>query len=120
MRPLWLALVFLIGICGLAALKVSIATPAKQDAAFSDDKSDADISQEASVKADRLDVNYIEEAPDKKPVQTVAIVLKPAVSPNPREKITKIISRHWHEGYAKMTKHSKRNRRLASRTRHRS
>jgi hypothetical protein len=33
-RPVWLALIFLIGICALAALKVSIASPAKQQAAL--------------------------------------------------------------------------------------
>jgi hypothetical protein len=91
-------------------VKVSIATSAKQEAAFADTAIEADVSHDASVKADKLEVNYIEEAPDKKLVRSITIVLPPVAAPKPREKITKIISRHWHEGYAKMTppKHDRR------------
>jgi hypothetical protein len=110
MRTVWLALILLIGICAMATLKVSIATSAKQEAAFADTAIEADVSHDASVKADKLEVNYIEEAPDKKLVRSITIVPPPVAAPKPREKITKIISRHWHEGYAKMTppKHDRR------------
>jgi hypothetical protein len=114
-RTVWLALVFFIGICGLAALKVSIATPAKQEAAFWDAAIEADVSQHFLSKADKLEVNSIEETPDKKLVHTIAIVPL-LVAPKPEEKIIKISSRHWHEGYAKM-RSQKNHRHKTSRTR---
>jgi hypothetical protein len=117
-RTVWLALVFLIGICGLAALKVSVATRAKQDAAFAETTIGANTNQDPLTKADKLEVSYFDEAPDKKVVRLIA--LPQAAQLNPPEKITKIISRHWHEGYAKITKRSARNRRVASRAKHRS
>jgi hypothetical protein len=91
-RPLWLALIFLIGICALAALKVSIATPAKQQAALADEV--IEVSGNALVKADKLDV---EQVPDKKIIRSIAIA-QPEAAP---EQTTKIISRHWQDGYAK-------------------
>jgi len=68
-RPVWLALIFLIGIGALAALKVSIARPAKQQAALAD--KGPETSWNALAKADKLD---IEEIPDKKIIRSVAIV----------------------------------------------
>ena len=90
-RPVWLALIFLIGICALAALKVSIARPAKQQAALADEV--IEVSVNALAKADKLDV---EEIPDKKIIRSIAIVQPEAA----RKQTTKIISRHWHDGYA--------------------
>ena len=118
-RTVWLALSFLIGICALAALKVSIATPAKQQAAFAETTIGANTDQAPLTKADKLEVSYVDEAPDKIVVKAIKIV-PPEAAPRPPEKITKIIGRHWHEGYAKITKRSARNRRDASRTKHRS
>jgi hypothetical protein len=92
-RPVWLALILLIGICALAALKVSIASPAKQEAALADDM--IEVSENALVKADKLDV---EEPPDKKIIRSIAII-PPEAAPKP--KATKITSRHWQNGYAK-------------------
>jgi hypothetical protein len=92
-RPVWLALIFLIGICALAALKVSIASPAKQQAALADDV--IEVSENALAKADKLDV---EEPPDKKIIRSIAIIPPEAA---PKAKATKIISRHWQNGYAK-------------------
>ena len=91
-RPLWLALIFLIGICALAALKVSIARPAKQQATLANEI--IEVSRDALAKADKLDV---EEIPDKKIIRSIAIA-KPDAAP---EQTTKIISRHWQDGYAK-------------------
>jgi hypothetical protein len=96
-RTVWLALGFLIVVGALAALKFKIATPAKEQAAFAD-----------------TDVSYVDEAPDKKVVRLIPIALPTTAPPGPREKVTKIISRHWHEGYAKVTKRFARNRRVAS------
>jgi hypothetical protein len=90
-RPVWLALIFLIGICALAALKVGIASPAKQQAALAEEV--IEVSVNALAKADKLDV---EEIPDKKIIRSIAIV-QPEAAP---KQTTKIISRHWHDGYA--------------------
>jgi hypothetical protein len=92
-RPVWLALIFLIGISALAALKVSIASPAKQQAALADDV--IEVSENALAKADKLDV---EEPPDKKIIRSIAIIPPGAA---PKAKATKIISRHWQNDYAK-------------------
>ena len=98
-RPVLLALIFLIGICALAALKVGIASPAKQQAALAEEVTE--VSVNALAKADKLDV---EEIPDKKIIRSIAIV-QPEAAP---KQTTKIISRHWHDGYAraKARKHS--------------
>jgi hypothetical protein len=90
-RPLWLALIFLIGICALAALKVSIARPAKQQATLANEI--IEVSRDALAKADKLDV---EEIPDKKIIRSIAIA-QPEAAP---EQTTKIVSRHWQDGYA--------------------
>ena len=84
-RPHWLALIFLIGIGALAALKVSTARPAKQQAALANEI--IEVSGDALVKADKLDV---EEIPDKKIIRSIAIAQPEAVP----EQTTKIISRH--------------------------
>jgi hypothetical protein len=99
----------LIGIGALAALKVSIARPAKQQAALADEV--PEVSRNAPAKADKL---AVEEIPDKKIIRSVAIV-SPEPAPQPE---TKIISRHWHEGYAK-AKETRHYHRHASRKRHR-
>jgi hypothetical protein len=98
-RPIWVALVFLMGICAWAAvLKVGIVTPPKQPAAFSDE-----VPENALAKADKLDV---EEIPDKKTIRSIAIV-PPIAAPKP-EKATKIISRHWQNAKAKLRKYHHR------------
>jgi hypothetical protein len=91
-RPIWLAVIFLIGVCALAALKVSIARPAKQQSALADEV--VELSGNVLAKADRLEA---EEIPDKKIIRSIAIVQTDA----PPKQTTKIISRHWHDGYAK-------------------
>jgi hypothetical protein len=117
-RTLWLALGFLTIVCALTALKAGVATPAKQQAAFSSgDVIEVDASQEPLPKADRLDVNYLEDMPDKKAVQTTKVIVFGAdlkAAPSPLEKPAKILSRHWHEGDAKITKGSAPDRRAAS------
>jgi hypothetical protein len=108
-RTVWLALVFLIGVCGLAVLKVGIATPAKQQAAFAETTIGANADQLPLTKSDKLEVPYVDDEPGKIAVKTIRIVL-PEAAPKPPEKITKIISRHWHERYAKMTARPRRDR----------
>jgi hypothetical protein len=104
-RPVWLAVIFLIGSCALAALKVSIASPSKQQAALADDG--IEVSENALAKADKLDV---EEPPDKKIIRSIAIIPAEAA---PKAKA--IISRHWQNGYAK----AKTRKHYVSRKKHR-
>jgi hypothetical protein len=101
--PIWLALIFLVGICALAALKISIATPPKQQAAFAEDVIETPAN--ALAKADKLEV---EKIPDKKTIRSIAIV--PQIAASIPENATKIISRDWHDGFAKvkMRKHHHR------------
>jgi uncharacterized protein YpmB len=87
-RPIWLALIFLVVVCALAALKFSIATPPKQQAAFAEDV--IETHADALAKADKLEV---EEIPDKKTIRSIAISIP--------EKATKIVSRDWQDGFAK-------------------
>jgi hypothetical protein len=107
--PIWLALIFLVGICALAALKISIATPPKQQAAFADDVIETPVN--ALAKTDKLEV---EKIPDKKTIRSIAIV--PQIAASIPEKATKIVSRHWQDGYAKA---KVRKRRYVSRKTHR-
>src|ERR1700678_1983181 len=91
-RPIWLALIFLIGICALAALKISSAAPPKQQAAFAGDVIEAPVN--ALAKADMLEV---ETTPDKKTIRSIAIVPQLATISD-----TKMASSDWHDGFGKI------------------
>jgi hypothetical protein len=101
--PIWLALIFLVGICAVAALKISIATPSKQQAAFAEDVIETPVN--ALVKTAKLEV---EEIPDKKTIRSIAII--PQIAASTPEKATKIVSHDWQDGFAKvkMRKHHHR------------
>jgi hypothetical protein len=125
-RSVWLAFIFLACLGVLAVFKVGVATPSKQQVALADQVEptvaqdaaapDAFIqeasAQEVLAKADKLD-----DVTDRKPVQAIAIVPPQAV-PQPQQKTTKIISRHWSDSYAKVKKR-KHHRHHATRTKHR-
>jgi hypothetical protein len=111
-RPVRLALIFLVGIVALMGLKISIATPPKQQAAFSEDVIEAPV--DALAKTDKLEVETI---PDKKPVRSIAIV--PQIAPSIPEKATKIVSHDWHDGFAKVRMRKHHHHRHVSRKRHR-
>jgi hypothetical protein len=115
MRTVWLALVCVIVVCGVAALKAGVATPARNQPAFSDNVTGTAV--EALPKADRLDVSSVENIPENKTVKATTIILPKAATddaaPNQPAKISKIISRHWHEGYTQMTQRSARSTRHA-------
>jgi hypothetical protein len=108
--PIRLALIFLVGICVLAALKISIATPPKQQAAFAEDVIEAPVN--AIAKTDKLEVETI---PDKKPIRSIAIL--PQIAPSIPEKATKIVSHDWQDGFAKVR--MRKHHRHISRKRHR-
>src|ERR1700731_4207068 len=101
--PIWLALIFLVGICAVAALKINIATPPKQQAAFAEDVIETPVN--ALAKTDKLEV---EKIPDKKIIRSIAIV--PQIAASIPEKATKIVSHDWQDGFAKvkMRKHHHR------------
>jgi hypothetical protein len=131
LRTVWLGLGCLICISGLFALKISFGMPTKLVTQPNDPNIVASIDFDPAPKADRLDTSYVEDAPDKILVKPIAIVpLKADVSLSetvtstetvtPTEKITKIVSRHWHRGFAKMSRRSAHKLRFASRTKRRS
>ncbi len=97
-RPLRLALIFFVGVCTLAALKVSVAIPAKPQPRVAGDMIERDISLAPSLaKADKLEMSYT-EVPAATPVQSIKIVMP--VAAKPERAPLKIISRHWHVGEA--------------------
>jgi hypothetical protein len=100
-RPIWLALILLIGICTLAALKIGIVAPPQT--AFADDVIEVPVN--ALAKTDKLEV---EEIPYKKTIESIAIVPQPA-APTP-ERATKIVSHDLQDDFAKakMWKHHHR------------
>src|SRR5271169_6229250 len=97
-RPIWFALILLIGICALAALKIGTAAPPQT--AFADDV--IEVAANALAKTDKLEV---EETPYKKTIQSIAIVPQSA-TPTP-ERAKNKISHDWQNGSAKakMWKH---------------
>jgi hypothetical protein len=118
-RSVWLGFVFLAFIGALAIFKVGGAVPSKQQIALAEpvpvqqalaeQAVEPDVPEDALAKADRLD-----DTPDKKPVQAIAIV-PPQVVPSAPRKPTKLVSRHWSDSYAKVKKR-KHHRYHATRT----
>ena len=85
----------------------------------------ASIDVDPAPKADRLDASYVEDTPAKIFIKPIAIVtektdvplsetLTTTASVPPTEKIKKIASRHWHQGFAEMTARSVHKSRVAS------
>jgi hypothetical protein len=95
MRTIWLALTCLIGVGALIAIKVSLATPAKQAVALTTGQVEADLRDPSLAKGDKLPVSYA-EPPLKTPIRSIPIA--PSVVAVPNEVSQRIISRHWHEG----------------------
>jgi hypothetical protein len=89
-RTVWLAFVFLIAIGGLIAYKIGFATPAiHRTASAGQPAAIVETPDTPLAKADRLDVNCLEDAPDKTQVRTIPIVLsEPAAIIQP-EKLQK-------------------------------
>jgi hypothetical protein len=118
-RTVWLALFCLISLGAMAALRIAMTPSVSADASPARMTWAANLKQDTLAKTDKLQVSYIEEAPEKKLVTTIAVV-PPKMTSKPAEEITKIISRHWHEGHAKQIGPSPRHRRDVSRAKHRS
>jgi hypothetical protein len=104
LRTVWLGVSCLICISALFAIKISLGAPVKQQASFlGSDTVGTSPDREPLAKGDRLDAGY-SDLPKKIAVDTIKI--EPSPQPEqkserkPVEKVTRIISRHWHEGDA--------------------
>lgn len=118
LRTVWLGLSCLICISALFALKISLGAPVKQQAAISGVATvGTSPDREPLAKADRLDAGY-SDLPQKIAVDTIKVELAPKPEQKPVKKVTRIISRHWHEGDATTTTRSARH--AAGRTKHHS
>jgi hypothetical protein len=118
LRTVWLGLSCLICISALFALKISLGAPVKQQAAISAVATvGTSPDREPLAKADRLDAGY-SDLPKKIAVDTIKVEPPPKPARKPVEKVTRIISRHWHEGDATTTTRSARH--ATRRTKHHS
>jgi len=105
-RTVWLAVLCLALVSALAAGK-ALRTPGPAVAeipadkiADSTDRARDMLSKDTLSKADRLDINYLRDAP---PPQPVPQSIKPAafvVTPTTPPTQTRIISRHWRDPHA--------------------
>jgi hypothetical protein len=118
LRTVWLGVSCLICISALFALKISLGAPVKQQAAFPGAATvGANPDREPLAKADRLDAGY-SDLPKKIAVDTIKVEPAPQPEQKPVEKVTRIVSRHWHEGDA--TTISRSAHHAARRTKHHS
>jgi hypothetical protein len=100
-RTVWLALICLITLAAMAAVKVGTASLVTADASDVVMPAGSNIGQ-ALMKSDKLEVFNVESLPNNK-VTAVTIVPPKGVSRAP-ERITKIVSRHWHDPLAPKTR----------------
>jgi hypothetical protein len=103
-KTVWLALIFLTGLGAMVAIKMGTAPLASAGALQVEPRVQTYVETDTTLtKADKLEVSYVEPvAPDKAVVTPVAI-LPPKTASKPAEKITKIVSRHWHDPLAPKT-----------------
>jgi hypothetical protein len=125
LRTVWLGLGCLISISGLFALKISFGVPTKLETPSDNPNIMASINVDPAPKADRLDASYVEDTPAKIFIKPIAIVpqktdvslsetLTTTATVTPTEKIGKIASRRWHQGFAKMSARTVHKSRVAS------
>jgi hypothetical protein len=99
-RTVWLALFCLIGLGAAASLRIAMSMSDSGDISPARTVAAASPAQNTLAKADKLEVTYIDEAPGKKLVKSIDI-RPPETASKPPEKVIKIVSRHWHNAYAK-------------------
>ena len=106
LRTVWLGVSCLICISALFAFKISLGAPVKQPTAFPEAATvGTNPDREPLAKADRLDAGY-SDLPKKIAVDTIKVEPTPRPEQKPVEKVTRIISRHRHEGDAAPTTRS--------------
>jgi hypothetical protein len=100
-RTVWLALICLISLAVMAAIKVGIESPASADApdvVMPTEKG----TEHASMKSGRLEVRMIGPVPSE-PMKAPLAISSPQSAPKPAEPSFKIVSRHWHDPLAPKT-----------------
>ena len=102
-RTVWLAVVCLIGLGAMVALRAGTPTPPPSARPSPAQTTVGEIfSQDTLTKADRLDIAYVRDLIAPKPVMLVAKV--PDETPSRLSRptaTTKIMSRHWHDPHAR-------------------
>lgn len=97
-RTVWLALICLISLAVMTAIKVGIESLASADA--SDVVMPTDKGTEhAAMKSDRLEVRSIGPVPSE-PMKAPLAISSPPAAPEPAEPPFKIVGRHWHDPLA--------------------
>jgi hypothetical protein len=117
LRTVWLALVCLICVGALSALRTSFGnSPMKVKASSFDAAVGSEREQEPLAKADRLDLNYLRNAPEEISVDTINTSRPAPTAPEVKlkEQATEVTSWHWHEG----SKTIKRSDRTVSRAKY--
>jgi hypothetical protein len=97
-RTVWLALICLISLVIMAAIKVGIESLASADASGVVMPADKDT-EHGLMKSDKLEVSNIGPVPSK-PIATPFAISPPQSAPKPAEPSIKIVSRHWHDPLA--------------------
>jgi hypothetical protein len=97
-RIFWLALICLISLGVLGAMKMTASPVATASASHVEPTALMTAEHDALAKADKLKVHQVEPMPEPTVITPVAIA-PPKIPPKAVE-ITKIISRHWHDPMA--------------------
>jgi hypothetical protein len=116
MRTAWLAILCLIGLGAMVAIKAGTPTPPPNIGAFPEQTTvGKSFSQDTLTKADKLEIAYVR---DPVAVEAVMLVTK-APGKTPRQPLSpaatpKILSRHWHDPKAKKSAAVSPDRRIKS------
>jgi hypothetical protein len=137
MRTVWLALLCLIGLTTIVAVRIGMAPLARADASGSvpvtkaevvrratpaDDalssenlRAGTELLKDALSKADKLEVSYTSDAaPEVKSIASTAIAL-PTTDPKPlSKKMDWIVTRHWHDPLDKQSTAARPKRKLSN------
>ena len=93
-RTIWLALICLISLGAMAAIRIGIGTLARTN--VSNDVTPTEIKSERPLmKSDKLEVLNVERGFTKTTVMPIAIL--PKAELKSAEPVIKIIGRHWHD-----------------------
>jgi Flp pilus assembly protein CpaB len=138
MRTVWLALLCLIGLATIVAVRIGMAPVASASASVGGAVTKAEVLRQATLpdgealssetltaatelhndalaKADKLEVLHTNDvAPEVKSIASIAIAL-PTTEPKPvSKKMDRIIIRHWHDPYDKQSTAARPKRKLSN------
>jgi hypothetical protein len=102
-RTFWLAVICLVGLGVMVATRIETASLASADASRIATSAQAIEQNHALMKSDKLEVLKIEPSPVNTMVTPVATAPAKNMSESP-EPNTKIVSRHWHDPLAPISK----------------